>query len=285
MVALTGLFDAMKINLKLSILLLSLGVAATVWWVNRPRPPETTWVVSPTTPYESDSVPMGTFDPAQCRDGGDGNLYFAFGRLVMKAKASEILEDHVAFSRLNEKFHSQGLPTAPDPSQPKGCYDNPMQAYGFGLLFEFDGVNKSNYPEDDRLQGFGMRKITQGFTGLVEVNQTTYATYRNGAKSVCTESYELIVCGTPGASQSAMMARQDRYTAPDGRPFVTICLDPILCQYSYVTEGHEAVVSRRFSMVHVPLNMVIPSDRKLRQLLASRLVENYPWPENKESIH
>jgi hypothetical protein len=238
------------------------------------------------------------FDPARCRSDAQGKFYVALGPnvLALSAPAGPIPVNDAGIVRR----------APPDPKQPVGCPENPMQAGRYVPLIAFtvpsqEGVSAA---QPEGVSDFALIDITQTASSPNRTvdEWSTEAAYRRSVEAACSYaavrqelSAGLSACRSQLASQevqavdwrAAYMADPEIYRTPLGHKFTFDCqavrdgggfgycqviyaISPSLgLSYSFQPDG---------GRVRLPIADVIAYDRALRRQVLSSIIENYPWP-------
>lgn len=251
-------------------------------------------------PYRACIAAEFKFDPATCKRN-TGNLYVALGRYVFAtpapAKANLVIDPIEESRRIK----------VPDPSEPLGCFDNPLQSDSHALLHSTDfgavdpGSGKPLVP--DLLTFYNLRRGGPTSEGKETEWPGQHYQYMR-AERVCRTAtiHEdlangLMACRIkpvdpqntrPEDWTATYTAKSETYATPLGKPFVINCGPGLLsdgidhCDVTYeMLKG--LGVSYRFSPYRarnpIPIDQALNFDRSLRASTERALVKDYPWPD------
>ena len=242
------------------------------------------------------------FDPAQCRSDAQGKFYVALGPTVLALSAPL---DPIP---VNDAGVVRRAP--PDPRQPVGCPDNPMQVGRYVPLVALTFPRQKDEPlsQSEGVSEFALIDITP--TGASPnpafEEWSPEASYRKSVESACSYATEreelpagLGMCRSqyvPAEIQvedwmAAYMADPDVYQTPLGHKFTFKCqadlygVGPGYCRVLYAITpsiGLSYSFQPDRGPVILPISDVITYDRALRRQVLDSIVENYPWPSESE---
>lgn len=208
-----------------------------------------------------------SYDPKTCSGGGDGKIYLAFDRTVLGIKIEDLFS--FQFIHLIQKENAADLPVPPNPSEPEGCFDFPIQissvgVSGLGGLYQdVDNSYALNYERE-------LEKIV---------------TNKRGGESICgRETKDFLVCHVFDLSPRRALitgiykADEAIYTTPDGHPFILYCdyVPADTCHLNYLI--HDGIRLRTNTNIRInPISSVISADKQLRSDFNQMLIDNYTW--------
>jgi hypothetical protein len=239
------------------------------------------------------------FDPTTCKHASE-SFYVALGRYVFAtpspAKAS-LGVDPVAESKLLK---------VPDPNDPVGCFDNPLQSNSHALLntmaFGVSVAGYSNLLVPKVLTLYNLRRGSSPGEGkpaewpgevmeqhIVERVCRTATVRENLANG-------LVACrikpvnppnARPEDWTASYTTSPEVYTTPLGKPFIINCGPGLRdgidqCDVAYAINPGVGV-SYQFQPFRgrhpIPIDQAIAYDKSLRDSIERALVKGYPWPE------
>lgn len=238
------------------------------------------------------------FDPATCKHNAGSFFYVALGRYVFAtpgAAMANVVIDPISESRLLK---------VPDPSDPKGCFGNPLQSDSHALFHaitvEDAASGKRLVP--DLLTLYNLDRGSSVAHGT-DKEWPGEQSERKIAEGVCKRaaSHEdldngLVACGIKPADPpygrqedwpTSYIAKPEIYATPLGKPFVINCGSNLAstaidhCDVAYAVYAGVGV-SYRFRPYYggnpIPINQAIKYDKSLREAIGRALVKDYPWP-------
>jgi hypothetical protein len=236
------------------------------------------------------------FDPAQCRSNAQGKFYVALGPtvLALSAPVIPISVDNAGVVRR----------APPDPKQPVGCPDNPMQVGGYVPLIAstYPGEKEASPAQREGVSDFALIDITPTDSALGRTSEewSFEASYRKSVESACSYAARreelpagLIACRSEEAPtevddwMAAYLADPDVYRTPLGHKFTFDCQGDLYkdglgdCHVIYAISpslGLSYSFQPDRGPVILPIADVIAYDRTLRRQVLNSIVENYPWP-------
>ncbi|MHC2253187.1 hypothetical protein ACVILK_002879 [Bradyrhizobium embrapense] len=239
------------------------------------------------------------FDPAACKQN-TGSFYVALGRSVFETPGATM--GNVVIDPIEDFAGSKPL-KVPDPSEPKGCFGNPLQSNSHSILHDI--VVKDT--------GSGLTKhMAPDLFQLINLNGGSHApdggwwgewSERESMEYVCKRTTlhdgldnGLIACrikptNSPNERQedwaASYTAKPENYLTPLGKPFAINCGPGLLstgidhCDVAYAINS-DVGLSYRFqpyrSSHPIPIDQIITYDRSLREAIGNALVKDYPWP-------
>jgi hypothetical protein len=234
-----------------------------------------------------------TYDPESCSRDAKGMVYLAFDRVVLRVPAEELtLIRDLPPERLAE------VPAPPNPNEPEGCPDHPIQAGGFTFSYLYEAIRKNK--RDPQLPPYVPRilKLTASkpdFWGLQLFVERDFEKTCDMFQDKGEIDGGLIACwhpleGDPRPREARavhLKARPEIYGAPFGRPFVVSCMPrgpagQQDCQVQYklyetLNVFYEVRVQNKYSKQVLPLDQIIEFDRVLRTKIEAARVENFNW--------
>jgi hypothetical protein len=242
------------------------------------------------------------FNPAQCRSDAHGKFYVALGPTVLALSAP------VGPVPVNDAAVARRMP--PDPKQPVGCPDNPMQVgrYVPLIALTFSGQRDASPAQQEGVSEFALIDIapTGASPNLTSEEWSTEASNRKLVESACSYAAEreelpagLSACRSRLAAdavqaedwRAAYMADPDIYRTPLGHKFTFDCQAVPYgngigyCHVIYAitpTLGLSYSFQPDWGRVILPIADVITYDRALRRQVLNSIVEDYPWPSEGE---
>jgi len=241
------------------------------------------------------------FDPAACKQK-TGSFYVALGRYVFATPGATM--GNVVIDPI------EGVPGSiplkvPDPSEPRGCFGNPLQSNSHSILHDIalkdvSGLTKRMAPDLFELINLNRGAPSQGKDGDWQAEQFERETAEKSCKTASQENLEkgLLACrikfaNPPYGHQEdwpvSYIAKSEIYTTPLGKSFVINCMSGSLssafghCDVTYAMYPGVGV-SYRFQPYQgrhpIPIDQMITYDRSLREAIENALVKDYPWPTN-----
>ena len=239
------------------------------------------------------------FDPATCKQN-TGSFYVALGRYVFATPGATM--GNVVIDPIEDAPGSIPL-KAPDSSEPRGCFGNPLQSNSHSILHDMavkdvSGLTKRMAPDLFQLINLIRDAPSRGKDEQWQAEQF----YRETAEKICrTASQEnlengLLACrikpvNPPYGRQedwaASYIAKTEIYTTPLGKPFVINCMPGSLssafgyCDVTYAMYAGVGVTYRfqPYQGRHpIPIDQMITYDRSLREAIRNTLVKDYPWP-------
>jgi hypothetical protein len=228
------------------------------------------------------------FSPSLCATDPGDTIHLALGRTVLRVPLDSLV--YILDLHIEERSDA---PEVPDPNEPEGCPDHPVQAAAYTLrapLSELLG-------KDDAADGSGARfvpfKLVWGSPdawGLQPSKERRYAKaceaygvweeLENGLVSCRVRFKEAPELDKDSAI--VFQARPEIYSAPLDRPFVIDCshLLGIGSQTCYnVYKLYPTVnFARKFDLQRVDIDDFIDVDRALRAWIENARVVDYQWP-------
>lgn len=239
------------------------------------------------------------FDPAACKQN-TGGFYVALGRYVFETPSATM--GNVVIDPIEDVPGSISL-KVPDPSEPKGCFGNPLQSNSHTILHDIAVKDTSGLSKRMAPLSFGLYNLSRGTSSQGKDEEWAFeGLWRQMAERMCkTGSQEnlengLLACrikpsNPPNARQedwaASYIAKTDVYTTPMAKPFVVYCAPGSLSSaWGYCDVGYEIYagvgVNYRFypyqGETPIPIDQVITYDRSLREAIGHALVRDYPWP-------
>jgi hypothetical protein len=233
------------------------------------------------------------YDPAACKNETHGRMFIALDRNVL---AVTPWSDGAKFDPIYPNTIQKLSP--PDPQQPEGCPDNPLQLQRYPFNHEADVPRDWGIVPDTGIEminnhwGTGTGHDTWDF----EDDQFRFA------QSLCaratmkeTLSNGLVACRvTPQRDAfvadwaASYITSPETYATPTGRPFFVYCGPGLFsrgigsCDVAYrFLPGLDVVY--RFQPFRgpraIPLDHIIEFDRDVRRQIEGELIKDYVWPE------
>lgn len=237
------------------------------------------------------------FDPASCKHD-TGHMYVALGRTVFVTptpkQANSIVDPNPGLPH----------PKPPDPTEPAGCFGNPLQSGSFGLFWSatLTGAAPGNTTlgAPDYLAIFNLNRRNRlssqaGEWGMQRVNLRIAEDECSGSTVQEDLPNGLVACRirptdpkVPQADwRASYIAKKDVYTTPLGKPFVVICGPGLFsgpighCDVAYELNS-DIGVTYNFAPYHaanpITFDKIIAFDKSLRAAIEAAVVKDYPWP-------
>lgn len=238
------------------------------------------------------------YDPATCKSDAQGKLYIALGHYVL---ATPYSKKSGVYMRDPLRPGNIGL-VAPDPTEPVGCPDNPLQSWSYEFIYALPAIGAgtgSDNPQADRLTLYrtsdspSPRPDDPEWAGadllLMEWNSSCkLAAVREELPSGLTAC--LIRVKEPDTRKEnwggAYRAHADVYTTPLGKPFIVEC-GPMLFEnaISHCTVAYTMMpglgVGYWFQPYlgphHIAIDSVIEYNRGLRTAIEGMVIKDYAW--------
>lgn len=238
------------------------------------------------------------FDPTECRSDAAGKFYVALGAtvLALSPPVGGILIDDVGVVRR----------APPDPKQPIGCPDNPMQvrSYESGVSVEPNSENDPHPEFSEGVSDFTLYDVTPR-NSPQEHNSGKWSaeeTIREFVDHICSEatkredlSVGLNVCLFQQASTQVHIedwlagykARLDTYQTPLGHVFAFSCggnLYSVGFGHCHVAYAFSTSLSLSYNFnpyrgrIVLPIARIIVFDKALRRQIQDSIIEHYSWP-------
>jgi len=244
------------------------------------------------------------YNTASCKNDPHGKFYVALGQYVFAMPYAE--KDYFVYNSLRPG--NIGL-KPPDPSDPVGCFGNPLQSWSHAFAYRYHRMmlGKNAPPVEDKE---GPELLT-----LFRIIDNPIPSADD--KAWPGEEVELRV-GDQGCQHAAVRedmpdgltacrikpaayldrpqedwaahyrARADVYMTPLGKPFIVNCGPELTkstissCEIAYTMKPGLGV-SYRFQPYRgrnaIPINHIIDFDKSLRAAIEDELVKDYPWPD------
>ena len=239
------------------------------------------------------------FDPAACKQN-TGSFYVALGRSIFETRSATM--GNVVIDPIENVSGSKPL-KAPDPSEPKGCFGNPLQSNSHSIFHDIAVKDASSGTT---------RRMSPDLFQLFNLNRGSHApdggwwgewSQRQSMEDTCkrTTLHEdldngLVACrikptNPPNERQedwaASYTAKPEIYQTPLGNSFDINCLSGLFssgighCDVAY-TVNSDVGLAYRFQPYRsghpIPIDQIITYDRSLREAIGNALVKDYPWP-------
>lgn len=235
------------------------------------------------------------YDPESCATPADGMVYLAFNRIVLSIPAFDLksIRD-MPPERLAK------MPPPPNPNEPEGCPDHPIQATGFTLPYLYHAIRKNK--RDPQLPPYApnilkLANSRPDYWGLQPSEERRFDEACSKFEEREELSNGLIACRVPHSDPTRprekwavhLQAKPEVYSAPFGRPFVITCYPfgngSQTCLVSYklyetLNVFYEITVQHQYSARFIPLTETIEFDRGLRAKIEDARVKDFIWPDH-----
>jgi len=234
-----------------------------------------------------------SYNPDTCKDDTEGMVYFALERDVFRMPYQTSLR----LRGMNKEARDK-LPKRPDPGEPEGCPGNPMWTKAISLVYVHQPQNPEQYPEGmsfrvRRLSITNNRRRDDGsiYNALQSSNERAFEDNKTKFNH-CSDYFGVfegckVKPNNPEKPEKdwaiSLRAYPEKYTSPNGRPFVVVCL-PYLslghqeCYVSYIYSD-ELKIYYRLWLEDIPIKEIIPLDKGLRNWIEAVRVNDYSWSE------
>lgn len=222
------------------------------------------------------------FNPDTCRNP-DGKAYFAAGDDVFGVPYTYPI-------KIRGGLKASEFRLRPDPTQPEGCYENPITGTGFGFGFSFKPSNPERYPKGTRfsVESFSLIAKKPGYWGTQISSENGFiknkrkynqCTFLDNGLEFCKASTNPKSLNRAGGK---LKADESIYKAPLDQPFILSCIAKFENGYQRCSTMYNYTdylrVSYRFNIKDLPLLEVIEFDKYLRSQLDLMKIKGYPWP-------
>ena len=240
------------------------------------------------------------YDPAACKSDAQGKFYVALGRYVLATPYA----NRGVYMRDPLRPGNIGL-VAPDPTEPQGCPDNPLQSWSYEFIYALPGSDagggaggSGGSPQADRLTLYRTSDSPSPPPDEPEWSGADFMLldWKTSCKDPAVRE-ELpdglnacLIKPEPETRKEnwggVYRAPADVYTTPLGKPFIVGC-GPLLfenmishCSVAY-TMMPGLGVGYRFQPYlgphHISINGVIDYDRGLRTAIEGLVIKDYAW--------
>ena len=229
------------------------------------------------------------FSPSSCATDPRKTIYLALGRTVLRVP----LDSLVYILNLTQD-DPLDPPKVPDPDEPEGCPDRPVQAKVYTLRVkqsELLGQADSAKASEGKFVPFKLVWSSPDYWSLQPSAERRY-NKRCSAFGVWEELQNgLVACrvrsaDAPERDQTSAIAFQallEVHKAPFDRPFIVDCSHLLLIgtQTCYNTYKLYPSVNfaRKFDLQRVDVDDLVDVDRGLRAWIENARIIDYPWPQ------
>jgi hypothetical protein len=227
------------------------------------------------------------FSPSSCATDPGDTIHLALGRTVLRVPLDSLV--YILDLHVEERTEA---PPVPDPSQPEGCPDHPVQARSFTLraaLTEFGGGGDRADNAATQYVPFKLVLSTPDEWGIQPSAERRFAE-RCSSFGIWDELENgLVACRVRFEDAPEMdndsaiiyQARPDVYSAPFGRPFVIDCFQLLLIGsqtcYNVYKLYRTVNFARKFDLQRVDAADLVDIDRALRAWIETTRVADYQW--------
>lgn len=245
------------------------------------------------------AVETSTYNPTACKENAHGKIFIALAHTVLALPATTPV---VVETQIDAKDR---IPP-PDPSDPLGCFGNPLQLGGYALPYanarSLTGEEKTApnqelgtqmvqlirlYPDGGQIwpgEDLNLMKLRTFCT-----DPTVHTELKSGLSACLFQPFLGKDATKPVADQRDWggVYYSTVYKTPLGRPFVIFCYALLYsergpyCYVSYAVTPYLGL-TYKFKPYHgtkiIPIDRVIDFDKQLRRVLDQITMKNYSWP-------
>lgn len=215
------------------------------------------------------------YDTSKCSKDPQGMVYFAVGRRVLRQPMANI-----TYITLGPAAYLASLPAPPDPSEPIGCPDHPIQ----GLAYDLRRLSAMPNNPPNSASAYADR------VGLV-IGNGHFSSAENGLFDLMCRTYTLrddsvpdfAGCKKPFRCDQDIAYQAEKYREPDGGKMALFCSvgincspRPISCEGGYKLHDDFAV-HYEFATSSVPVAEIVATDRELQRRFDAAEVKDFRW--------
>lgn len=228
------------------------------------------------------------FSPSSCATDPGKTIHLALGHTVLRVPLESLV--HILDLPLEKRAD---LPRVPDPTEPEGCPDHPVQAGVFMLraaLSEPGGSGDDPDSAGTRFVPFKLVSVSPDSWGLQPWAENRFSKNCESFGVWAELENGLIACrvrfeDAPELDRDSAISYQARpevYRTPFDRPFTVVCshLLGIRTQTCHIRYKLYPTVNfvRKFDLQRVDVDVLIDVDRALRMWIQNARVEDFQWP-------
>ena len=225
------------------------------------------------------------YNPGSCSKDAQGMVYFALGRMVIRQPAENLV--YITGNIEGDPT----LPQPPDPAEPKGCPDHPIQiAVGGYSLARLSAMPwEERNPASEYADHVSM-VLNDGRKGIA-TEDDMFELQKSDATAPGYPVPGFDVSGNNPKNTNYLTYRSRSYFIPDGRALTISCgyrVEPNrrirICKYAYGVDEKYAMYAA-FNTDFVPLTEITAADREIRRRFEAAQIPDYPWKESLPTVN